>query len=154
MGVNTRTGEPEARHTPMRKRIRFLRLEPRIWRPFHALTLLAASPGFALAAGAADGFDLRLPALAGGRFDFVHTAIPLGLALLVVTLYAATISIFHVRARRMWNEHFEEQNRTIREAQAQVERSSLFLTADRQLLVALPAEERRDGEGLRLHDDH
>lgn len=141
MGVDTRTGEPEARRTPMRKRNRFPLLEPRFRRlsralPLPVLALLATSPGLALAAGSPDGFDLRLPIIAGGRFDIVHTAIPLGLALLVVTLYAATISIFHVRARRMWNEHFEEQNRTIREAQAQVERSSLFLTADRQLLVA------------------
>lgn len=141
MGVDTRTGGPEARRTPMRRRNRFPQPEPRVRRLFRALPLplllfLATSPGLALAAGSPDGFDLRLPALTGGRFDFVHTAIPLGLALLVVTLYAAAISIFHVRARRMWNEHFEEQNRTIREAQAQVERSSLFLTADRQLLVA------------------
>ncbi|KAF0231651.1 MAG: multi-sensor signal transduction histidine [Beijerinckiaceae bacterium] len=90
----------------------------------------------ARAAGTPDGFDLRLPGMIGSKFDLVHAAIPLSLALLVVTLYATAISIFHVRARRVWNEHFEEQNRTIHEAQAQVERSHLFLSADRQMLVA------------------
>lgn len=91
--------------------------------------------GRAFAAGN-DGFELRLPAQVMSRFEIVGATIPLSIALLAVTLYAATISILHVRARRIWNDHFEEQNRAIQDAQAQVERSHLFLASDRQLLVA------------------
>lgn len=133
MGTNPTEDAPEARRIGMKPSFpgAFLR------RTCSAAALLAGSfiPVVARAAGTTDGFDLRLPP-AISKFDLVHSALPLSLALLVITVYAATISIFHVRARRLWNEHFEEQNRMIRDAQAQAERSSLFLTADRQLLVA------------------
>ncbi len=113
------------------------------WRTGAARLALRAAPivasistyGQALAAGN-DGFELRLPAQVMSRFEIVGATIPLSIALLAVTLYAATISILHVRARRIWNDHFEEQNRAIQDAQAQVERSHLFLASDRQLLVA------------------
>ena len=112
-------------------------MRPQIARAFlsgsGALVLLTS---VVLAAGDADGFDLRLSGLTRSKLDFSQVTIPLGLALMVVTLYAAAISIFHVRARRLWSEHFEEQNRTIRETQSQVERLSLFLVTDRQLLIA------------------
>ncbi len=139
MDAEATRGELEARRavnaTPIRRR----------WdacgaRVFSALACCIVAELFripgAIAASSPDGFDLRLPNLPIGRLDLIHTAIPLSLALLAVTIYAATISIFHVRGRRAWNEQFEEQNRTIREAQARVERSNLFLAADRQLLVA------------------
>jgi signal transduction histidine kinase/PAS domain-containing protein len=104
-----------------------------------AARILSASAVFqTCAALAADnnGFELRLPAAVIGRFDLLNATLPLSLALLAVTLYAAAISIFHVRARRIWNEHFEEQNRAVQDAQMQVERVHLFLATDRQLLVA------------------
>lgn len=85
---------------------------------------------------AQDGFELRLPGFVATGLDAAHSAIPLSLALLVITLYAALISILHVRSRRLWNEHFEEQNRSLREAQAAAERANLFLTRDRLFLVA------------------
>ena len=155
MGMDPAMDEPEARHvgtkSPVftrarqyRDRIRDALIPAGKARSFSGKRLSlaicmilgsACAAELALAASSADGFDLRMPAVAASRFDLVY-AIPLTLALLVITLYATTISIFHVRARRMWNEYFEEQNRTIRETQAQVERSNLFLTADRQLLVA------------------
>ncbi len=139
MGVDPMMDEPKARRvgTTNPASAGWMRLRIR-----HLVSLIAMVVGSlaiveaALAAGSTEGFDLRLPALSAGRFELVNATIPLSLALLVVTLYAAAISIFHVRARRAWNEHFEEQNRTIREAQAQVERSHLFLAADRQLLLA------------------
>jgi len=103
-------------------------------RAMPVLTGLAAC-GEALAQ-ASEGFELRLPAQVMNGFEVVGATIPLSIALLAVTLYAATISILHVRARRIWNEHFEEQNRANQDAQAQVERSHLFLASDRQLLIA------------------
>lgn len=92
--------------------------------------------GAAHASGHDSGFDLRLPGIPLNRGDLLRSAVPLSLALLAVTIYAAAMSMFHVRARRMWNEHFEELNRSIRDTQARIERAGLFLAADRQLLIA------------------
>ena len=121
MGSNPIEDAPEARRIGMKPSFPGAILR----RTCSAAGLLAGSliPVTARAAGAPEGFDLRLPQ-AISKFDLVHSALPLSLALLVITVYAATISIFHVRARRLWNEHFEEQNRMIRDAQAQAERSS------------------------------
>jgi signal transduction histidine kinase len=129
MGSNPIEDAPEARRNGIRHAVRGTALR---WAG--ALGAALASPPV-LAAGTTEGFDLRLPA-AISRFDFVQSPLPLSLALLVITLYGAVISILHIRARQLWNEHSEEQNRMIREAQAQAERASLFLTADRQVLVA------------------
>lgn len=93
---------------------------------------LASSPAWAVF----EGFDLRLSSLAARTLNASFAAIPLSLALLVITIYAAVVSILHVRARRAWNEHFEEQVRALRDTQAQAERASLFLANDRQLLIA------------------
>ncbi|MCA1952402.1 MAG: PAS-domain containing protein [Hyphomicrobiales bacterium] len=97
-----------------------------------ALALLSATGGGALAQ---EAMELRLPGLAAG-LGMAQTAIPLSLALLVITLYAASISILHVRTRKSWNDHFEEMTRSLREAQAAAERANLFLVKDRQFLVA------------------
>jgi signal transduction histidine kinase len=83
-----------------------------------------------------DGLQLRLSGLGQQTFGLMQSAIPFGLALLVVTIYATAISLWHIRARRLWNDHFEEQNRTIRDALARMERSALFLATDKRLLVA------------------
>lgn len=148
MGVDPMMDEPEARRARTGKSVTVgrgpFRIRTAVFsglvRGLLALGILMLTDDFfgypALAVEATEGFDLRLPDVSVGRFDYVNAAIPLSLALLVLTLYAAAISIFHVRARRMWNEHFEEQNRTIRETQARVERANLFLAADRQLLIA------------------
>lgn len=101
-----------------------------------ALLLAMTGPCAAQALGFEGGFELRMPAIGLSRVDLMRSAIPLSVAFLVLTLYAATISILHIRARRMWNEHFEELNRSVRESQARVERAGLFLTADHQFLIA------------------
>lgn len=98
--------------------------------------LVGLLPAQALATETVDQFQLRMPGVARETFDLMQSAIPFGLALLVVSSYAAVISLWHIRARRLWNEHFEEQSRTIRDAQARMERSALFLTTDKRLLVA------------------
>jgi signal transduction histidine kinase len=83
-----------------------------------------------------EGFNLRLSGISQAKFDLAQTAIPLSLALIAITVYAAVISILHVRTRRQWNDHFEEMSRLTRDAQARAERTSLFLTADKQFLIA------------------
>lgn len=114
---------------------------PNMRRP--VLALAAALPvtallgvGHAFANLDGEGFDLRLSGLMKAKLDLAQTALPLSLALITVTVYAAVISLLHVRTRRQWNEHFEDLSRTTREAQARSERSGLFLAADRQFLVA------------------
>lgn len=91
---------------------------------------------FAFAANESEGFDLRLSGMSRGALDASQAALPVGIALMVIIIYAASVSIFHVRARRLWSEHFEELNRSLREAQATAERAGIFLAADKQLLVA------------------
>lgn len=145
-GVDPMMDEPEARHaradksaTAGRGRFRaasFAGLKPLLCPIVVTILITGVLGGAAFAAGSTEGFDLRMPELPVNRLGLVGATVPLGLALLVITLYAAAISIFHVRARRMWNEHFEEQNRTIRETQSQIERANLFLAADRQVLIA------------------
>ncbi|MCZ8375418.1 MAG: PAS-domain containing protein [Beijerinckiaceae bacterium] len=131
MGFEASGGKSE-RRGPTRAR-RWLRLLAGL----KSSTFLGALlPLQALAQDNPDAFQLRLPGMGQQAYGLVHSAIPFGIALLVVTVYATAISILHVRARRLWNEHFEEQNRTIRDAQARMERSALFLTTDKRLLVA------------------
>lgn len=93
---------------------------------------LSLGPAFA----AQGGIDLALPDLSPARLDMAHASVPLGFILMVVLLYAGSISIQYIRSRRLWNEQNEDQNRTIREAQAKLERASLFLMADHRLIIA------------------
>lgn len=87
-------------------------------------------------ANAAEGFDLRLSGLSRVKYDLFQPAIPLSLALIAITSYAAIISVLHVRARKSWNEQLEEQSRTIRESLSKLERSAIFLETGRQVLLA------------------
>ena len=100
---------------------------------FVAVALMGADIALA---NATDGFDLRLSNLTRGKFDLFQPAIPLSLALMAITVYAAIISVLHIRARKSWNEQFEEQSRSLRESQAKLERSAIFLETGRQVLLA------------------
>jgi signal transduction histidine kinase len=82
-----------------------------------------------------DSFALRLSGLGTGKFDLSRMTLAFAFALMVVAIYAATISILHIRARRQWNEHAQETNRALQETQAQVERLSTFLATDRQVMI-------------------
>lgn len=82
-----------------------------------------------------ENFALRLSGLAGGKFDLTHMTLAFAFALMVVAIYAATISILHIRARKQWNEHAQETNRALQETQAQVDRLSTFLSSDRQVMI-------------------
>lgn len=112
----------------------------RLRRMLHGLLASTCLSGWlaapVLAQDAGESFQLRLPGLGQDTFGLMQSALPFGVALLVVTIYAAAISLWHIRARRLWNEHFEDQSRTIRDAQARMERSALFLTTDKRLLIA------------------
>lgn len=104
-------------------------------RPVAAALFLWAVPAFSVPALASDNFALRLSGLGTGQFDVTRMTIAFGFALMVVAIYAATISILHIRSRRQWNEHAQESNRALQESQAQVERLSTFLASDRQVMI-------------------
>lgn len=99
-----------------------------------SVLLLGLTLAVTAALAQVEGFDLRLPPTQG-RMDLMKSALPLSLALMVITLYAAAISVFHIRARRLWSEHFEEQARSVRDLQGQVERLGLFLVTEKHFLV-------------------
>jgi PAS domain-containing protein len=90
-----------------------------------------------------DNFALRLSGLSIAKFDLARASIALSFALMVVAIYAATISVLHIRARRRWSEHGEEQNRALREVLARSDRLSTCLSADRQIVITWggPSEE-------------
>lgn len=61
---------------------------------------------------------------------------PIGLILIGLAIFAVTIAILHVRARRLWNEQFESQRATISDLQMKVERAILFMGAEPQFFVS------------------
>ena len=71
--------------------------------------------------------------LEGIRFDLSG---PIGLLLIGLAIFAATIAILHVRARRLWNEQFEHQRATIADLQTRTERAALFMGAEPQFYVS------------------
>jgi len=97
-------------------------------------TAAAMLPG---TAGAMD-FGLRLTtgALPGG-IDGIHMTSngPVGIILAGLAALSATIALLHVRARRMWNEHFERQRATVADLQMKTERAALFMAAEPQVFV-------------------
>lgn len=104
--------------------------------PSVAHAVLASIPAvLSSPAIAEESFALRLSGLGTGKFDVTRMTIAFGFALMVVAIYAATISILHIRSRRQWNEHAQENNRALQESQAQVERLSTFLASDRQVMI-------------------
>lgn len=82
--------------------------------------------------------DLALPAgvvaigAIGVRLDPTG---PVGLVLLGLTAFATAIAVLHVRARKLWNDHFEKQRALVAELQLQNERMALFVAAEPQILV-------------------
>ncbi|CAN1486803.1 HATPase domain containing protein [Rhabdaerophilaceae bacterium] len=98
-----------------------------------ALAILCLSlPALALD----DGFALRLSGIVQARLDLARAAVALSFALMVVAIYAAIISVLHIRARRQWHEHADEMNRALRETQGQVDRLATFLATDRQVMIS------------------
>jgi signal transduction histidine kinase len=79
---------------------------------------------------------LRLSSLAGGKLDLSGAAFALAFAFMVVAIYATLISIFYIRARKVWNEGAVEATRALHEAQGQAALFATFLAADRQVMVA------------------
>lgn len=99
-------------------------------RSLAALSLLAAT-----AAAAQQETGLRL---ASGRLEAIRFDLsgPFGLLLIGLAIFAATIAILHVRARRLWNEQFELQRATIADLQTRADRAALFLGAEPQFFVS------------------
>lgn len=100
------------------------------------LAVLSIAGGFGPAQAEDPGLRLVTSALPGKldaiRFDLNG---PLGMLLIGLAIFAATIAILHVRARRLWNERFEQQRATIAELQVKTERAALFMGAEPQFFV-------------------
>lgn len=92
-----------------------------------------AVPALALAQ---DDGGLRL--MTAGRLDSVRFDLsgPFGLLMIGLAIFAATIAILHVRARKLWNEQFELQRATIADLQTKADRAALFLGAEPQFFVS------------------
>ena len=128
----------------------------------------AAGP-FALVSGAlaltdaALATDLAARLHAGAALGALGVRIdptgPVGIFLLGLTAFSTVIAILHVRARRVWNEHFEEQRALVVKLQAHTERMSMFLASEPQVLVnwdgpdgepGIEGDPKVLGEGLSL----
>ncbi len=88
-------------------------------------------------------FGLRLHALdvqgfGAGRVDYVA---PFGIVTIGITVFAATISLMHLRARRRWQRRDESQQLEIGDTQAGLKRAELFLAAEPQILVTWNGDE-------------
>ena len=92
-----------------------------------------AAPALALAQ---DDGGLRL--MTAGRLDSIRFDLsgPFGLLMIGLAIFAATIAILHVRARKLWNEQFELQRATIADLQTKADRAALFLGAEPQFFIS------------------
>ncbi|MCA0424304.1 MAG: PAS-domain containing protein [Proteobacteria bacterium] len=79
------------------------------------------------------GLRLMTARLDSMRFDLSG---PLGLLMIGLAIFAATIAILHVRARRLWNEQFEAQRATVADLQSRADRAALFMGAEPQFFVS------------------
>ncbi len=105
-----------------------------------ALGLVAGSAILAVSTLAlADDMALRLTTGAlPGKLDALRYDLsgPIGLLFVGLAVFSATIAVLHVRARRLWNDQFEQQRATIADLQTRAERAALFLGAERQFFVS------------------
>ena len=94
-------------------------------------TSLATTP---LALGVDLGLRLT-PGTSGLDALRMESSGPVGIVLIGLAALSATIALLHVRARRMWNEHFERQRAVVADLQTKVERAALFIGSDPQVFV-------------------
>lgn len=128
-----------------------------------ALSPFAAFAGAAVPFGAARANDLAALLHSGVAHGALGVRIdptaPVSLFLLGLTAFATAIAILHVRARRSWNEHFEEQRALVADLQSRTERLSIFMNAEAQILInwdgndgepSVEGDAKVLGEGLTL----
>ena len=102
-----------------------------------AVLPLVSAPEMPRAQSRLDDLSLRLPkALGYSRTELARATLPMLLVILGLTVYGATISVLHLRARRRQAEMAEENSQDLREAQERAERAYLFLAVDRQFMMA------------------
>jgi len=89
-------------------------------------------------AAATDEVGLRLvTSVLPTRFDAIRFDLngPMGMLLIGLSIFSATIAILHVRARRLWNEEYEKHRATIADLQIRAERAGLFMGSEPQVFV-------------------
>lgn len=97
-------------------------------------TVICTAPAWAV-----ETFALRLSGIAQTRLDLAGATFAFALALMALAIYAAAISILHMRARRRWSEQIAESNRALQETHAQVARLSTFAESDRRVMIVWDA---------------
>ena len=113
------------------------------WRhPRGALVLTAALANSALPAGAAE-LGLRLNAFETSARSIIRPDYngPFGIIFVGVAVFAVTIALMHLRARKRWQMRDQLQREEIGELQAAKDRAELFLNAEPQILITW-----KDGE--------
>lgn len=108
---------------------------PALWRGLSGFVLWCAVAGQARAQDPELRLDTSSIADPLGKVHLDATG-PIGLILIGLAIFAVTIAILHVRARRLWNEQFEAQRATIADLQMKVERATLFVGAEPQFFVS------------------
>ena len=84
----------------------------------------------------ADTFGLRLNLLESSRSIIrLDYGAPFGIIFLGITVFAATIALMHLRARKLWNRRDVCQQEEIGELQAAKDRAELFLNAEPQIFI-------------------
>ncbi len=97
-------------------------------------TSLAILPFYVMTAAA----ETRLNMLenAGSALVRADTNLPVGLITIGITVFAATISLMHIRARNSWQARDSFQQDKIGELEAVRDRSDLFLNLEPQIIIS------------------
>ncbi|MBY0613278.1 MAG: PAS-domain containing protein [Beijerinckiaceae bacterium] len=84
----------------------------------------------------AENVGLRLSLLEPSRSILrLDSGAPFGIIFLGITVFAATIALMHLRARKLWQRRDANQREEIGNLQAAKDRAELFLSAEPQILI-------------------
>jgi signal transduction histidine kinase len=124
---------------PIKKRLSFkafqraVRLE-HIFAPFITLSALSFLPKYAFANET--GLRMNIIEGAGKMLSRADTSLPIGLVTIGVTVFAATISLMHIRARTNWQKREASQQGRINELEVIRDRSDLYLNLEPQVIIS------------------
>ncbi len=128
------------------KKLPIVAVEMRMTRFLRHLFLTSAAvfvPSIHSGMAAAADFGLRLNLFEnpGTLFARADLGTPFSLVMVGVTVFATTISLMHMRARRKWQQHEASQQSKIGELELVRDRAELFLNAEPQLIISWRGDE-------------
>jgi signal transduction histidine kinase len=106
----------------------------RLFAPFLTMTAFGFLPNYAHAAET----ELRMNIIegAGKVLSRADASLPIGLITVGVTVFAATISLMHIRARTNWQKREASQQDKINELEFVRDRSDLYLNLEPQIVIS------------------